>query len=143
MLVDGVRVGVGLSTEGVDVTELTVAVGGQLVLRPLPLLPGLGVGQLEQPVGVPLGLGGQVTGLFLGHPEDLLCPATQVVEVGVCPVLGAGEIVAQLAVLVDQPLDLTVEVTQSGLDGTDGSVHGVAVVAAPVDREVAGGEGRA
>ena len=112
MLVDRVCVRVGLSTEGVDVAQLTIAVRGQLVLRALPLLPGLVVGQLEQPVGVSLSLRGQVAGLFLGHPEDLLRPATEVVEVGMSQILGAGEVVAQLAVLVDQPLDLTLEVAQ-------------------------------
>ena len=121
---------------------------GRLAARTLPVRPLdghdgdlLGVGQLEQPIGIPLSLRRQVTRLFLGHPQDLLRPTAQVVEVGMGPILGSGEVVSELTVLVDQPLHLTLEVAQPGLDGADEAVHGIAVVAATIDREVAGGEG--
>ena len=88
VLVDRLGVGVGLATEGIELTQLTVPDAGQLVLSPLPLLAGLGVGLLQQPVGLALGLRGQVPGLLLGDPQDLLRPPTQVVEVRVRGVLG-------------------------------------------------------
>ena len=140
MLVDGLGIGVGLTPESVQLAQLTVPDRGDLVVGPLPLLTGLGVGLLEQPVGLTLRLRRQVPGLLLGHPQDLLGPPTEVVEVGMGRLLRAGEVVTQLPVLGDQPLGLALQVAQPGLDRADEAVHGVAVVAAAVDGEVGGGE---
>ena len=138
MLVDRGGVTLGLPPEGVQLTERPVANGDELVLVALTMLLGLAVGLLQQPIGVPLGLGGDVARLLLGHPEDLLGAAAQVVEVGMGPFLGAAEVVSQLAVLGDQALDLSLQLVEPGLRGADEAVDGLAVVPAAVGREVIG-----